>query len=98
MTTENKPRKAKTPAIPNPALASTVLNGQDWSPGDPAPTYVVIRHAYGTDHRVSDREYKTANDPKAITERDFWARAIKFHPDGTSAKIVKFDKRRHRIW
>lgn len=99
MATEKKQKKAKTDAVPTPTPASTVSMGQeDWSPRDSAPTYVVVRHAYGTDHRVSDREYKTKVDPKAVTERDFWARAIKFYPDGTSAVIVKFDKRKHRTW
>jgi hypothetical protein len=99
MTTERNQKKTRTDAVPTPTPVSTVLGEQeDWRPGDPSPTYVVVRQAYGTDHRVSDREYKTENDPMAVIERDFWARVIKFHPDGTSTNIVKFDKRKHRIW
>jgi len=98
MVKEKTAKKAKTDAVPTPTPASTVSGEQDWRPGDPAETYVVIRHTYGVDLRVSDKEYKTADDIRAISERDFWIRAIKFHPDGTRAEIVKFDKRKHRTW
>lgn len=96
MTKTQKPKRVKKDSVDS----SSTNNSQqtDWSPGDPAPTYVVVRHTYGIQHRVSNREYKTKNDPAAITERDFWNRVIQFHPDGTRVEIVQFEKRRHRVW
>jgi len=98
MAKEKTTKKAKTDEVPTPTPASTVKGEQDWRPGEAALTYVVIRYTYGIDIRVSDKEYLAADDAIAISERDFWNRAIKFRPDGTRAEIVKYDKRKHRTW
>jgi len=96
--TKEKTEKAMTDAVPTPKPASTVSRGQDWSPGDSSPVYVVVRHTYGVDHRVSDREYSTPNDQRAIEELVFWQKVIKRSQDGTKAAIVKYEKKKHRIW
>lgn len=56
--------------------------------------HVVLRGG----HRVSDREYTSANEQAALNERDFWQRIINRHPDGTKVEIVEFNKKLHRVW
>lgn len=96
--TKEKTKKAKTDEVPIPKPTSTVSEGQDWSPGDPSPTYVVVRHTYGIDHRVSDKEYSTPTDPRAVGELTFWQETLKRRPDGTTAAIVRYEKKKHRVW
>jgi len=38
---------------------------EDWIPGENIPRYVVVRDGL----RVSDKEYPTINDPKAISRK-----------------------------
>jgi len=64
-----------------------------WNPGE-KNCYVVVRN----DVRVSDKDYDNLNDPKALLEKSFWQKIIKKWPDGTKIEIVKYDKKKHRIW
>ena len=96
--TEKTNQTARKNAVPTSKPASNVSGGQDWSPGDQAPTFVVVRDTYGIDMRVSDKEYRSIDDPRAIVERDFWNRVIKRYPDGTSVEVRPYDKRKHRVW
>jgi hypothetical protein len=66
----------------------------DWSPGERAPRYVVIRGGL----RVSDKDYPTPNEQRAIAEMNFWQRVVNRWPDGTRVEIVQYDKKKHRIW
>ena len=92
MTKEKTPKTAKTDAVPTPTPASTISVEQDWEPGQPPDLYVVVRDGF----RVSDKEYTTPGNPKAIEEKDFWIRVAK--DDGTKVYIVKYDKKKHRTW
>jgi hypothetical protein len=65
-----------------------------WSPGDTAPRYVIVRGGL----RVSDKDYPERDDPRAISEMNFWNRVISRWPDGTKIEIVQYDKKKHRIW
>lgn len=56
--------------------------------------FVVVREGY----RVSDREYETADDPVAVTERDFWTRVATNHSYGEPVAIVQYDSKKHRVW
>ena len=56
--------------------------------------YVVVRSGI----RVSDKDYPTDNDSSAIAEMNFWKEIINRWPDGSKIEIVKFDKKKHRIW
>lgn len=58
------------------------------------PNFVVTRGGV----RVSDFDYSSANDPKAVEEKNFWQRVVSKFPDGTRVEIVPFDKKKHRIW
>jgi hypothetical protein len=58
------------------------------------PKYVVIRNGI----RVSDKDYLTPNEEKIIAERNFWQNVVTNFPDGTNVEIVRFDKKKHRIW
>jgi len=57
-------------------------------------TYVVVRDGY----RVSDREYHTADDPVALTEKKFWTTVANKHSHGEKCGIVPYDSRKHRVW
>ena len=72
----------------------TVESSVEWEPGESTPRYVVIRDGL----RVSDKDYSKPDDPKAISERDFWKKVITRWPDGTRVEIVKYDKKKHRVW
>ena len=65
-----------------------------WSPGESLPRYVVIRGGL----RVSDKDYPKPDEPRAISERDFWKRVVERWPDGTKVEIVLYDKKKHRVW
>lgn len=65
-----------------------------WSPGESLPRYVVVRGGL----RVSDKDYPRADEPRAISERDFWKKVVERWPDGTKVEIVQYDKKKHRIW
>lgn len=65
-----------------------------WSPGESLPRYVVVRGGL----RVSDKDYPKADEPRAISEKDFWCKVIERWPDGTKVEIVQYDKKRHRVW
>lgn len=64
-------------------------------PGENEVCYVVIRRGA----RVGPDTYPTPDDTEAIKERDFWQRAENFrNPHPTKVEIVKYDKKKHRIW
>lgn len=65
-----------------------------WEPGQSEIRYVVTRSGL----RVSDKDYPSKNEPRAIIERDFWQNVVNSWPDGTKIDIVQYDKKRHRIW
>ena len=65
-----------------------------WSPGESLPRYVVVRDGL----RVSDKDYPKADEPRAISEKDFWKKVVERWPDGTKVEIVQYDKKKHRIW
>ena len=65
-----------------------------WSPGETLPKYVVVRG----NSRVSDKDYTDPNDPRAISEMNFWKKVISRWPDGTKIEIVPYDKKKHRVW
>jgi len=85
-------------AVPTPEISSIELGEQEsycWSPNDEATTrYVVIRGGL----RVSDKDYTSTTEPRAIAEKEFWQRVVTKWPDGTKVEIVQYDKKKHRIW
>lgn len=81
--------------VPNPVIPNTEIEEQlTWSPGEDAVRFVVTRSGL----RVSDKDYPSVDNERAILERDFWKRVIKNYPDGTKMEIVKYDKKKHRVW
>ena len=68
---------------------------ETWSPGQNDTRYVVVRGV--TEVRVSDKDYPSSDDERAISERDFWQRVAN---RGISEKVsvVQYDKKKHRIW
>jgi hypothetical protein len=58
------------------------------------PTFVVTRGGL----RVSDVEYNSPEDQKAVAEANFWKSIVTKFPDGTRIEIVQFDKKKHRVW
>ena len=56
--------------------------------------YVVVRDGY----RVSDKEYLSDTDPKALNEHAFWDRISRFQSWGEKVEIVEYDNRKHRVW
>ena len=91
-TKQNK--QAATDAVPTPIMPSVEAGEQDWEPGQGSESYVVVRDGF----RVSDYDYLTPDWPQAITERNFWQRVVNRFPDGTKVEIVKYDKKKHRVW
>lgn len=77
-------------------LSLDLSSNKDWEPGtgNNIPRYVVVRDGF----RVSDKDYFDKNDPKLISEKDFWKRVVNKFPDGTRVEITEYDKRKHRIW
>jgi len=73
---------------------------QDWTPGQEAELYVVVRYGPLTldEPRVSDNEYISPDWPGAVQERNFWQRVVNRYPDGTKVAIVKFIKKKHRTY
>lgn len=57
-------------------------------------TYVVVREGY----RVSDKEYEAANDPVALSEKEFWTTVADNHSYGEPVQIVPYDAKKHRVW
>ena len=58
------------------------------------PRYVVTRDG----HRVSDVEYETPDDPKAIAELEFWKKVEVNHSWGAPVVIVPYNNKIHRVW
>ena len=57
--------------------------------------YVVLRNGI----RVSDVEYDDANDPAAISERDFWNTVVtNWSKHEPPVLIVPYDNKKHRVW
>lgn len=56
--------------------------------------YVVLREG----HRVSEHEYETPDDPKAISEMEWWRMIAQKHSWGEPVEIVQYDNKLHRIW
>ncbi len=77
-------------AVPNPMF----LNSQFGEQYEEQLKYVVVRD----DIRVSDKVYFDINDSSAKSEMDFWKRVVKNFPDGSKVEIVKYDKKKHRVW
>jgi hypothetical protein len=90
MPKEAKKKTAKVEQVPALSNADVVLGEETWTPNP----FVVVRGGL----RVSDREYYTDNDPKAIEEVGFWQRVVNRFPDGTKVEVVPFDKKKHRVW
>jgi hypothetical protein len=86
-----KNKKVKQDEVPTSAETEVVSEEQK---ANTTPTFVVIRGGC----RVSDREYKSPEDPFAVDEKDFWQKVVNRYPDGTKVEIVPFDKKKHRIW
>lgn len=82
-----------TGTVPTPIVNVNKLEQSYVSSYEPVK-YVVIRD----NKRVSDVEYDSIMDPKAILEMEFWNKIISRWPDGTKVEIVPFDKKKHRIW
>lgn len=88
-------KKVTTDAVPTPQTPSAVSGEQDWAPGQESESmYVVTRGGF----RVSDKDYLTPDWPAAVAEKDFWQRVVNRHPDGTKVEVVKYDKKKHRVW
>jgi hypothetical protein len=87
-------KKVALDVVPTPAAPSVAFEEQDWSPNQGAEFYVVTRGGF----RVSDHEYLTPDWPQAIVEMDFWQRIVNRHPDGTRVEVVRYDKKKHRVW
>jgi len=96
MVKQTKTKKVQSQdEVPNPVIPEAVLEEQlTWSPGDDAVRFVVTRSGL----RVSDKDYPSADNERAITECNFWKRVIKNYPDGTKIEIVQYDKKKHRVW
>ena len=56
--------------------------------------YVVVRDG----HRVSDIEYLSATNEKALEECAFWTRIATNHSYGETVEIVAYDPRKHKVW
>lgn len=76
--------------VPTPNNTDFVFEEQNVN----TPTFVVTRGGC----RVSDREYNSSGDTRAVGEKDFWQRVVDRYPDGTRVEIVRFDKKKHRIY
>jgi len=87
---KTKNKKVNQDEVPTPADTAVYEEQKDTT----TPTFVVIRGGA----RVSENEYSTANEPKALEEKAFWQKIVKKFPDGTRIEIVPFDKKKHRIW
>jgi len=96
MVKQTKTKKVQSAdEVPNPVIPEAVLEEQlTWSPGEGAVSFVVTRGGL----RVSDKDYPSADSERAISERNFWNRVATKYPDGTKLEIVRYDKKKHRIW
>jgi hypothetical protein len=56
--------------------------------------YVVLREG----HRVSEEEYESPDDPRAIAEMEWWRKIAQTHSWGEPVEIVQYDNKLHRIW
>ena len=95
MAKENKigVKVESVPTLPSAPVVSEE-HELEWSHSDKAVSYVVVRSGV----RVSDADYLTHNDPRALAEKSFWQRVVNRHPDGTKVEVVIYDKKKHRIW
>jgi len=94
---ENKKTKKRTQpdVVPNLEVPIDVSVEQEtWTPGQATTRYVVVRGGL----RVSDKDYSSPDEDRAIVEAAFWQKVVKRWPDGTRVEIVQFDKKKHRIW
>lgn len=92
-----KTKQTKTATVDEaltPSAPQTKVVGQDWVPGQESKSYVVTRDGF----RVSDAEYISADWPQAIQEQEFWQRVSDHSKDGTKVEIVKYDKKKHRVY
>lgn len=89
--TKNKDKKVKQEEVPTSVETDVVFEEQKVNV---APSFVVIRGGC----RVSDREYTSPDDSYAVGEKNFWKQVVNRYPDGTKVEIVRFDKKKHRIW
>ena len=83
-------RKSKQDVVLNLAETDTVTGEQKVA----TPTFVVTRGGL----RVSDVEYNSPEDQKALAEASFWKSVISKYPDGTRVEIVQYDKKKHRVY
>jgi len=87
---KTKNKNGNQDEVPTPVNTTVYEEQKDAT----TPIFVVIRGGA----RVSENEYSTSNEPKALDEKAFWQKIVKKFPDGTKVEIVPFDKRKHRIW
>jgi len=87
-------RKNKTKNQEAAPETQPVITGNNIENQEKVTTYVVVREGF----RVSDREYKSLDDPIAISEQEFWTRVANNHSYGESVEIVRYDSRKHRVW
>lgn len=88
--TKKTSSKSKQDVVLNLAEANVVFEEQKVV----TPTFVVTRGGL----RVSDVEYNSPEDEKALAEAKFWKSIVTKFPDGTRVEIVQFDKKKHRVW
>lgn len=95
MTNKKSTNRTHPDAVPTLEVPINELVEQEtWTPGQAATRYVVVRNGL----RVSDKDYSTPDDERAILEKEFWQKVVKRWPDGTKVQILQFDKKKHRIW
>ncbi len=90
---KTKTKKVSLDEVPT-LSAPSVESGEQNNNNEVQSRYVVVRGGI----RVSDKEYDTNDDQKALDEKAFWQRVVNHYPDGTNVEIVPFDKKKHRIW
>jgi hypothetical protein len=97
--TKNKENKmVVVEEVPIPQSSSVISVEQKQNSTNDNSSYVVVRYTCGLEHRVSNVEHDSPNNPAAIEELELWNRICSNAKDGTSAKIVKYEKNKHRIW
>lgn len=85
-------KKKKTTV--NEEIDLSIVEDQPTTESDNKVKYVVIRES----HRVSEAEYETPDDPKALNELEYWKGIANNHSWGEPVEIVKYNNKLHRIW
>lgn len=89
------PRKKNTETEVSPTVETPTKEiVSSVSKEEESEKYVVVRD----DRRVSDNEYKSPDDPKAVEEHNFWYRVVSKWSRGEKVETVKFNKKKHRNW